>query len=345
MTNPFIFAFLAIAFTALTTYTLRHKAHLIAYVDQPDERKLHQGIVPKIGGVAMASVFLVLLTVSEKDQWHIIAYPCLSLTLIVAISILDDLYTFGPLKQFLVQILAVSVVAFTQTLEIQNLGALFGTNVVMLHLPWSIIFTVIAIVGTMNAINMIDGIDGLAGSLSLIFFIFFGLLGAWFDHPLVLTISVLGSAVVIGFLLFNFPGAPFHARKRTFMGGAGSSFLGFILAWLAIELANHTPSITMLPMSLVWIIALPLVDMSAVMLTRILKSKHTGLSDNLHIHFVLKHLGYEDVKVIQVLGLVSIAFGLFAVASLYFGIKESDLFYAFISLNILFFWVTLRFRK
>lgn len=344
MIYPLIFM-LATALTALTIFSLRNKARLIGYVDKPDKRKLHQGIIPKIGGVGMSLVFLIFLIATEKDQWHTIAYPCLSLTLIVAIGILDDLYTFGPLKQFLLQILAVSVVAFTQTLEIQNLGALFGTKVVMLHLPWNIMFTVISIAGTMNAINMMDGMDGLAGSLSLIFFIFFGLLGVWYDHHLVLTISVLGCAVLIGFLLFNFPGAPFHDSKRTFMGGAGSSFLGFIVAWLAIELANHTPSITMLPMSLVWIIALPLVDMSCVMLTRILKSKHTGLPDNLHVHFVLKRGGYEDAKVIQVLGLASIVFGLFALASLYFNLKESDLFYAFISLNVLFFWITLRFRR
>jgi UDP-GlcNAc:undecaprenyl-phosphate GlcNAc-1-phosphate transferase len=341
----YLFNFLlAIALTTLTIYSLRNKAHLIGYVDKPDKRKLHQGIIPKIGGVCMSLVFLILLIVTEKDQWQTIAYPCLSLTLIVAISILDDLYNLRPLKQFLLQILAVSVVALTQSLEIQNLGALFGTKVMMLHLPWSIMFTVISIVGTINAINMIDGIDGLAGSLSLIFFIFFGLLGFISGHHLVVTISILASAVVLGFLLFNFPCAPFHRTRRIFMGDTGSSFLGFILAWLAIELASNPASSTILPMSLVWIIALPLIDMSSVMLTRILKIRHVGLPDNLHIHFVLKRLGYENVKVIQVLGLVSIAFGLFAMASLYFNLKESDLFYAFISLNILFFWFTTRLR-
>jgi UDP-GlcNAc:undecaprenyl-phosphate GlcNAc-1-phosphate transferase len=345
MAYPFIIALLAIAFTALTIYTLRHKAHLIGYVDKPDDRKLHQGIVPKIGGVAMTLVFLIFLTVSEIDEWHGIAYPCASLSLIVVICILDDLYHWGPVKQFLAQLLAVGVAVFTQNLEIQNLGPLFGPQIVMLHPPWSMIFTAIAIVGTINAINMIDGMDGLAGSLSLIFFIFFGLLGFISGHHLVVTISILASAVVLGFLLFNFPGAPFHKTRRIFMGDAGSSFLGFILAWLAIELTSNPASSVILPMSLVWVIALPLIDMSSVMLLRILKTRHAGLPDNLHMHFVLKRLGYEDVKVIRILGLASAAFGILAIAPLYFAIKESDLFYAFLCLNILFFWFTLRLRQ
>jgi UDP-GlcNAc:undecaprenyl-phosphate GlcNAc-1-phosphate transferase len=98
-------------------------------------------------------------------------------------------------------------------------------------------------------------------------------------------------------------------------------------------------------MSLVWVIALPLIDMSSVMLVRMLKRQHTGLPDNLHIHFVLKRLGYKEAQVIGILGLASLAFGILAIAPLYFGIKESDLFYAFLCLNILFFWFTLRLRQ
>lgn len=326
-------------------YGLFRIAVPFGYVDKPDGRKLHKKITPRVGGLGMALVFLLLLAVSEWQQFGSIFMPYVALIFVVLAGVLDDLFQWGPTKKFIAQAIFVGLAVLTHQLEIKDLGPLLGQDSLILYSFWPVIFTTVCVVGTINAINMIDGLDGLAGLLVIVYLVFFGWMGALSDNHFVVHASILTGLAVSGFLLFNFPGAPLARKWKTFMGDAGSSLLGFILAWIAISLASapgpHTPP----PMILVWVIALPLMDMSSVMLMRSIKKRNTTLPDNLHIHFTLKSRGLSDQQILLVLGLTSVATGFFALTSIHLGIKESYLFYLFLVTNGLFFLGTRSLRK
>ncbi len=98
--------------------------------------------------------------------------------------------------------------------------------------------TILWIVGITSAMNFFDGMDGMAAGLAAIASFFLGII-AFQSHQVFLgwvTAALLGST--LGFLPYNF-----RPRKRAtiFLGDAGSNFLGFILASIAVmgQWAEH----------------------------------------------------------------------------------------------------------
>jgi Fuc2NAc and GlcNAc transferase len=88
---------------------------------------------------------------------------------------------------------------------------------------------------SINLFNFMDGLDGLATMEALFFLImaalFFALKGQYF----LCQSSLCLSAVLLGFLLWNWP------QARIFMGDSGSYFLGLVIAvfaWLGYFKAN-----------------------------------------------------------------------------------------------------------
>ena len=102
-------------------------------------------------------------------------------------------------------------------------------GVVLLHAAIVIPFTLFWITGMMNAINFVDGLDGLAGGVVTIAAIVLVALSLRLGLPETATLALVLVAVVLGFLPFNV------YRSSIIMGDAGSHFLGFALAVIAIH--------------------------------------------------------------------------------------------------------------
>jgi phospho-N-acetylmuramoyl-pentapeptide-transferase len=99
--------------------------------------------------------------------------------------------------------------------------------------PWlSAPLIALAAAGAMNAVNITDGLDGLAGGAFMISLIFLGVLGYVLPLPHSEFLSS-AFAVLLGtvgsFLFYNVHPA------RTFMGDAGSHFLGGALVALCVQ--------------------------------------------------------------------------------------------------------------
>ena len=303
------------------------------FVDRPTERKNHEGDVPKIGGVAMLIVFIVLyLFLGNVHGGNLHLSILFTIFLISLGGILDDIFHWGPRKKFTLQFFATLVCVLSNDVLVSSLGGIFSAEPLILpKFLWQI-FTVISIVGVINAINMLDGIDGLASSVSLIHFIFFGFIAGIFGNPEALDLCLIMSGLTAGFMLFNFPTAPFHKTKRIFLGDAGSSFLGFILAWIAIKLATEPASRPIPPIALVWILALPLVDMARVMVIRMLKGKKTILADHLHLHHQFMRRGFTLININSLFVFIAILTGFFSLVFIKFNVSEPFLFWSFLSL-------------
>jgi UDP-GlcNAc:undecaprenyl-phosphate GlcNAc-1-phosphate transferase len=155
----------------------------------------------------------------------------------------------------------------------------------------------------MNAINMSDGIDGLSGTLSLVvllFIAYFSYIGGHVDY---LTISLLICCALIPFLLFNL--GVFGKSRRVFMGDAGTTLLGLVIAILLIALSQGDNA-TFRPVTALWLLAIPLIDTMAIMLRRVIKKKSPFRADREHLHHFFIRSGIGDRKALLIIVLLSL---------------------------------------
>jgi len=144
-------------------------------------------------------------------------------------------------------------------------------------------------VGVINSINLIDGIDGLAGGLSII-----SILGLIFvlENPVDITILIIITSSLIGFLLFNFNPA------KIFMGDTGSYFLGFTLAVFCLR--AHIEGTLKLPFSIL-IIGIPVLDLIRVSVYRFIKDRRMLVADQNHIHHLMLKMGNSQNNTVLIL--------------------------------------------
>jgi UDP-GlcNAc:undecaprenyl-phosphate/decaprenyl-phosphate GlcNAc-1-phosphate transferase len=176
----------------------------------------------------------------------------------------------------------------------------------------NLVFTLIWMVGITNAMNFIDGMDGLAAGLSAIMAAFIGIVAFQTDQPFVgwIAIAILGSC--LGFLPFNFrPAKP----ALIFLGDAGSTFLGFMLAGLAVMGYWSESRIVSFanPVLIFWIL---IFDMTYITVERIASGKVRTAKEfieyvgNDHLHHRLFYLLGDKPKAVLTIFLFSAALGL-----------------------------------
>ncbi len=276
----------------------------IGVYDDQDERKLHSGAIPRLGGIAI--FFAVLLSVILFSEINLQIRGFLAGAVVIFLTgLTDDLAKIVPVKKLLGEVLAAWVATVLGNLQINSIGNLFGGGAIELGYL-SIPFTVFAIVGVINAVNLLDGLDGLAGGVTAIAACAIGLIAYLTGHNnlAVLCMALLGG--VVGFLKFN------SYPARIFMGDGGSLFLGYCLAVLSVQLVEHARGRTSVLIPVI-ILAVPVFDTLYVMAARISKGRRVFLPDRSHIHHRFMDLGLgHKATVIMMYGL-SYCLALYAV--------------------------------
>lgn len=282
-------ALIAFLITAAFILALRPVAFTIGLVDRPGGRKGHQGIVPVVGGIGMflglAGVLPLLDTPMQGQGAFLVAAG-----LLVLIGALDDRFDIPPSVRLITQATAALIVCLGAGLVAENLGNLlfFGD----IHIgPLALPFTILVIISVINAFNMMDGLDGLAGGIGLAALAAGTFAALAFGDGAGASVGFVGLAVVLSFLVFNFPSI--HNRKvRTFMGDAGSTLLGFMVAWMGLKLA-HGPTPTISPVTALWLAALPIFDLFISFGRRIAKGQNPLHPDSEHFHHILFRSGFS----------------------------------------------------
>ena len=121
----------------------------------------------------------------------------------------------------------------------------------------------------------------------------FGMMFGGSNHPSdpMMTYLALGIAV---FLFFNLNG---NQNLKVFLGDAGSTFLGFVVAWLLIS-SSQGSSAFMPIEGVLWCIAIPAVDLLRVMMARIWAGQNVFMADQSHLHHVLaRNLLYKSAPI------------------------------------------------
>lgn len=280
----------------IISFSIRKK-----FFDNPegDILKVHRNPVPYLGGIGIfigfviPLLFVYIISGGAKEFLGIF----LSSILIIGFGIWDDMKNVRPSIRLGGQLLAAGLTIY------------FGLMINTFPLYYIVIpLTIIYILGSINTVNLFDGLDGLAGgvvSISLIgFCLLFYLQGN--NTYLMVSLALLGS--ILGFLPYNFNPA------KIFMGDNGSTFLGYILAVLAIN-ATKPYDLTLFFVPVI-LIGFPIIDTALAILRRVQKGKPIFVGDRSHTYDQLVDKGLSVKK--AVFTCYSIQIALVAVALYWF---------------------------
>ena len=283
---------------ALLTPAVTRLAHRHKWYDIPDSRKLHTGLIPRIGGLAiflsmtlatgLGFAGLALLDRLTATPAGPLTAAAVGVAMIFGVGLYDDFVPLRARTKLFLQVIAATVVA-AAGMRVDSIAIPLLGN---LHLGgMAVPLTVFWIVGMTNSVNLIDGIDGLAGGISAIAAAGMAIIALLQGHLLTALVALALLGALAGFLLYNWPPA------SIFMGDSGSHLLGFSLAIVPfLDIGGAaTLGTLVVPATLVLI---PIVDCGAATVRRIRQRRSVGSADTDHIHYVLRALGMSDRKIL-----------------------------------------------
>jgi len=286
----------------LLTPLVKKLAFKVGATDKPDKRKVHQKIMPRMGGLAIYISFLIgALLVNPDKAYH---YPILIGSLIIIITgVLDDMYNLNAKIKFIAQTAAAIVVVVWGGVQVEFINLPFGGQLQFGFLDIPI--TVLWIVGITNAINLIDGLDGLAAGVSSIALFTITGMAMIMGNGYVIALSSIALASTLGFLFFNFYPA------KIFMGDTGALFLGYIIAVMSLlGFKNVTLISFVIP---VIILGVPISDTFFAIIRRLVNKQPLSAPDKSHLHHCLINIGFTHRQTVIIIYAMATFFGLVAV--------------------------------
>jgi len=280
-------------------------------LDRPNQRKLHQEATPLLGGAAVFSGFLSALLINGIFSMELGGILIASLILF-AVGVLDDYKEVAAGIKLLAQVICTFFV-LSCGIVLRVIPADFGG----LAQIGNALLTVIWIIGITNAMNFFDGMDGLAAGLGALIAFFLGVVAFQTAQPFIGWIAVAMMGSCIGFLPYNFK---IKGNAAAFLGDAGSTVIGFILACVAVygDWAEGNTVVALIsPLLIFWILVF---DMIHITVDRVMSGKVLSIRQWLeyvgqdHLHHRLAHaLGSKQRSVIFIYSL-SFCLGISAVA-------------------------------
>lgn len=310
VTMTTIFAFLTALSVGISIFPVLIKVFSkFNYADIPGGRKIHQDLIPSMGGIGFVVAALLSFIIWNWPLSPLsLRYLVGGIVLVFFVGLRDDMVELRASHKLLGQLVAVLLVVIASDIRIKNLHGFLGIEELPLYISYA--FSAFVMLALTNAFNLIDGLDGLAGTMAVIVFSF---LGCWFmmqglDSFAILSFTFL--AGVLAFLVFNW-----HPAK-IFMGDTGSLTLGFTMGALIIAFMEYNVA---LPTGTAWkfeavfstgvaLMMFPLYDMARVFYRRIRRGQGPMTPDKSHVHHFLMRMGLKHNQVALILGAVQLSF-------------------------------------
>jgi UDP-GlcNAc:undecaprenyl-phosphate GlcNAc-1-phosphate transferase len=320
-------AMAAFALNIILTPFIIRLAHRYKWYDLPDRRKIHTGLIPRLGGPGIFISLLAACLLAPVIGFLVsgpssglrlplrLLAPAFGILMIHLVGLIDDFKNLRALLKFALQLAAAAVVTsggyVIRSLTIPYLGS---TPLGLLAYP----LTVLWIVSVSNAVNLIDGMDGLAGGIAAFAALAMGIIALIQGQaiPALFALSLFGATA--GFLCFNFPPA------KIFMGDSGSYLLGFCLAVLPLMGISKVAAFgtLILPITL---LTVPIVDTASAIFRRLRQGRSIASPDKEHIHHKLLQLGLNEKQILAVIYGFSLYLGVVAITSVILP-KETNVF-------------------
>ncbi|MDW7652089.1 MAG: MraY family glycosyltransferase [Bacillota bacterium] len=291
----------AFSVTLAVTPLVSKLAFRVGAVDHPEKRKVHDKVMPRLGGLAvyagfMAAVFFLPVT-GEKVTGLLMGG-----TVVFLVGIVDDIRGISPKLKLAGQILAAFIVVS------------YGVRIDFMSNPFNEYFyfgslsapiTVIWIVAITNAINLIDGLDGLAAGVTTIALLTFAVIALMIGQHIVSLLAFALAGSVLGFLRYNF----FPAK--IFLGDCGSMFLGYMVSVLAVF--GLLKGVTMLTFIVpIVVLGVPIFDTCFAIVRRYCEHKPIFQADKKHLHHRLLSRGLSHPQAVLLIYCISIFFSMSA---------------------------------
>lgn len=276
-------------------------------VDIPGPRRVHQGVIPRLGGVALFLSFLIGLLAlfllpkdwlpPSQDPKEIVRLTGLlfGTVFVFGVGLIDDRHNLKPSVQLVCQLLAAGI-AYLFLIFIERVNNPLTNEVVILPWPVILLLTVFWIVGMMNTVNWLDGLDGLAAGVTAIACAVLAIHmyreGQY--SVALLPLALLGAT--LGFLPYNFHPA------RVFMGSSGSYTLGFALGTLGIIAGAKLATILL-------VMGIPIMDVAWQIVNRWRHGQASWQADLGHLHHRLLESGLSQRQIVVLMYLFCAAFG------------------------------------
>ncbi len=308
------------------TFPARRIAVQIGYVDQPDDRKVHQRVTPAAGGVAMFVALLVAWAVAAsipdfaplfRDSSEPLGL-ILGAAAIFVVGLIDDFRDMSAPAKVAGQVLAATILYFLGVTWFQFKVPLAG--LVQLSPEWTPLLTALWVIAITNAVNLIDGLDGLAAGVVAIASGALAVYGLHLQSAGYLTsdnigplIAVVTCGICLGFLPHNF-----HPAK-IFMGDAGALLLGLMMAASTMLIGGRVAGLTGAGVAGVsaqsgqtyfffaplfipfFILGVPIVDMAFAFVRRTANRTDFSAPDKNHLHHRLLRLGHGHRRSVLIL--------------------------------------------
>ncbi|WP_210447122.1 UDP-N-acetylglucosamine--undecaprenyl-phosphate N-acetylglucosaminephosphotransferase [Vibrio crassostreae] len=279
-----------------------------SFVDIPNTRKSHNGHIPLLGGLSTL-IGIWVINVMMPNLLPFQSHYILLTSFLALVGLIDDKFDISAISRLIVLSLIAVWLAQSDGIILSYLGNFWGLGEVTLG-AWSTLFSVCAVIGCITAFNMIDGIDGLLGSLASISI---GSLGVMFWQAGYQSISLfcfLFIVSMLAYVCFNL-GINVKSKHKVFMGDSGSFLVGFTVLWLLVFATQKVEGVTnlgsaMKPVTALWIIAVPLMDMLLVISRRLVNKKSPLLADRTHIHHIVLRAGYTSKQALVGVSLLAL---------------------------------------
>lgn len=297
---------LAVGFLAvyLCVPICRHLAFMFSVIDLPGGRKIHERGTPLLGGVGIyCGAMLAFIFLPAKPAFLL---PVVSgATLILVVGLLDDIHGLSPKIRLVWQFIAASLV-IAGGYRIDFLPEVFWGGML------EVVISYVWIIGVTNAFNYLDGMDGLAAGSAVLNFGFLGCILFVTGQYELAVFSIILAVCTLGFLPYNFRG-----NAKIFLGDAGSTFLGFMLA--ATALIGHWAQDNIVKIGIpVLILGVPIFDMIFTTIMRIKEGKVTSIAEWLryggrdHFHHYLVDIGLLPTGAVSFIYWINISLGISA---------------------------------
>ena len=275
-------------------------------MDNPDERKIQRVPVPVLGGAAVFFGMLVAFAVAATiyDVSNMFAMVCVMMIMLY-IGTIDDIIDLSPWVRFIIEIIVVLMLVFSDGSSIDNFHGLWGIGILpdFVAIP----LTVFACVGIVNAINLIDGVNGLSSGYCIVTCLIFGLAFLLTGDVGRASLAILSIGALIPFIFHNV----FGKKSKMFIGDGGTMMMGIIMSSFVINaLKSHSTIAAAVPENfgmvafVLAVLAIPVFDTLRVMTARIVRGGSPFSPDKTHLHHLLldyhfSHIGTTAVEILS----------------------------------------------
>jgi len=262
--------------------------------DHPDGgRKVQERPIPRLGGLAIAGAFTLIIAIGLLATGRLgfaLALSVLVPALVAAaVGLADDRWHLNPYLRLGLQA-GVGLLAWAM-----------GTRVAVTGLPIvDLAITVVWVMVIINGINLLDNSDGLAASTVLVIGIGSSVIAAMFGQALVALFGLVLIGVSLGYLRHNW-----HPAK-VYMGDSGAYFMGALTAMLLIRLTPGSAPGWGGVAIVVLLALLPLADTAYVIVTRLARGVHPFTAGRDHMSHRLQNRGSSVPGSVLLLQTVSI---------------------------------------